>query len=88
MKDPLTNPSRGLSALYLRRTWPGIELLRCAVVRADSGPSLDVFRFSKNLDEIHYSNFQLKIRWTKYDLIIKLITRMDRKSRNESIKPN
>ena len=32
--------------------------------------------------------FRSKIRWTKYDLIIKLITRIDRKSRDESIKPN
>ena len=32
--------------------------------------------------------FQSKIRRTKRDLIIKLITLMDGKSRDESIKPN
>ena len=40
------------------------------------------------VNEIHCSNFQLKIRMTKYDLIIKLITRMDGKSRDKSIKSN
>ena len=37
-----------------------------------------MFRFYKNLDEIYRSNFQPKIRGTKYNLIIKLITRMDK----------
>ena len=47
-----------------------------------------MFSFSKNLDGIYSSNFRLKIRRAKYDLIIKLIARMDGKSRDESIKPN
>ena len=34
------------------------------------------------------SNFQPNIRRTKHDLIVNLITRMDGKSRDESIKPN
>ena len=38
-----------------------------------------LFRSSKNLDEIYCSNFQLKIRMTRYDLIIKLIIQMDGK---------
>ena len=42
----------------------------------------------KILDEIHYSNFQLKIRRIKHDLIIKLITLMDRKSGDECINLN
>ena len=40
------------------------------------------------LDEIHYANFQPKIRRTKHNLIIKLIIWMDGKSRDKSIKPN
>ena len=40
----------------------------------------------KILDKIHYSNFQLKIRRIKHNLIIKLITWMDGKSRDKSIK--
>ena len=47
-----------------------------------------MFRFCKNLDETHCGNFQLKIRRIQHDLIIKLITRMDEKSRDEFIKPN
>ena len=47
-----------------------------------------VFRCCKILDKIYYNNFQLKIRKTKHDLIVKLITRMDGKSRDESIKSN
>ena len=50
--------------------------------------TMGVFRSCKFLDEIHCSNFQLKIRRTKHDLIIKLITQMDGKSQDESIKPN
>ena len=38
-----------------------------------------VFRSCKN-DEIYYSNFQPNIRRIKYNLIIKLFTRMDGKS--------
>ena len=40
--------------------------------------------FGKN----YCSNFQSKIRGIKYDLIVNLITRMDGKLRDESIKPN
>ena len=47
-----------------------------------------VFGFYKKLDKIHCNNFQPKIRRTKYDLIIKLITQTDGKSQDESIKPN
>ena len=47
-----------------------------------------VFRSCKILNKIHCNNFQPKIRMTKYDPIIKLITRMDWKSRDESIKLN
>jgi len=47
-----------------------------------------VFRSCKNLNGIHCSNFQPKIRMTKHDLIIKLIIRMDEKSRDESIEHN
>ena len=36
-----------------------------------------MYRSYKKLDEIHCSNFQLEIRRTKHDLIIKLITRME-----------
>ena len=43
---------------------------------------------SKIFWEKYCSNFQPKIRRTKYDLIVNLITRMDGKSRDESIKPN
>ena len=46
------------------------------------------FRFCKKLDKIYCNNFQPKIRRAKYDLIIKLIKRMDGKSRDESIIPN
>ena len=49
---------------------------------------LGVFRSCKILDEIHCTNFEQKIKRTKHDLIIKLITRMDGKSRDESIKSN
>ena len=42
----------------------------------------------ENFWEKYCSNFQLKIRMTKYDLIVNLITWMDGKSRHESIKPN
>jgi len=47
-----------------------------------------VFRSCKNLNGIHCSNFQPKIRMIKHDLIIKLIIRMDEKSRDESIEHN
>ena len=47
-----------------------------------------VFRSCKNLDEIHCTNFEPKIKRTKHDLIIKLITWVDGKSRDESINPN
>ena len=47
-----------------------------------------LFRSCKNLDEMYCSNFQIKIERTKHDLIIKLITQMDGKSLDESIKPN
>ena len=47
-----------------------------------------LFRSCKNLDKIYCSNFHPKIRATKYDLTIKLITWMDRKSRDESINPD
>ena len=44
--------------------------------------SQGVFRSRKNLHEIYCSNFQTNIRRIKYDLIIKLITRMDGKSKH------
>ena len=49
---------------------------------------LGVFRSCKILDEIHCTNFEQKIKRTKHDLIIKLITWMDGKSRDESINSN
>ena len=42
----------------------------------------------KKFDQIFFATFTTLIRIIKYRLIIKLIIRMNRKSRDESIKPN
>lgn len=46
-----------------------------------------VFRFCKNWTKFTVAIFNQKIRRTKCDLIIKLITQMDGNPRDESIKP-
>ena len=45
-------------------------------------------QFPKFFGEVTVAFFQSEIRRIKRDLIIKLITWMDGKSRDESIKPN
>ena len=53
-----------------------------------SGQTVEVTVAQEIFGGNYCSNFQPKIRMTKYDLIVNLITRMDGKSRDESIKPN
>ena len=69
--------------LQLRlQTWSGCDSILEQIF------SVGVFGFCKFLDEIESNDFKSKIRRTKHDLIIKLFTRMDGKSQDESIKPN
>ena len=55
----------------------------------EKGPiSEGAFSSQKFFGKNYCSNFQPKIRRTKHDLIVNLITWMDGKLRDESIKPN
>ena len=65
-----------------------VQNYKSFTVRSFKFLGLEKIRSYKNLDEIHYINFQPKSRRNKHDLTIKLITWMDGKSRDKSIKPN
>ena len=47
-----------------------------------------LFRSCKNLDKIYCNSFEPKIRETKHGLSIKLVTLIDGKLQEKSIKPN
>ena len=77
-------PFRGRSSLWRRRSTSDNDLLFGGGFLEDKGARL----VPKIFWESYCSTFQSKIRRTKCDLIIKLITWMDGKSRDESIKSN
>ena len=72
------------------------EVLQTMLILAEMSKSVNdmgAFSCQKNsgnffLQRIFFATFTTLIRSTKYKLLIKLITRMDKKSRDESIRPN
>ena len=71
-----------------------LQIPDCACLRFSSNvesnvvPDSSAFSSQNFLKKKYCSNFQPKIRRAKHDLIVNLITLMDGKSRDESIKSN
>ena len=95
--SPLPSPaSRGRRSLdQARSTRPCLLMALRPPTRQPSTTSFrqhhslsGAFSSRKNLDKFFLATFITLIRSIKYILFIKLITRMDGKSRGESIKPN